>query len=240
MALQLMDTFATFVDSLAETLDDHDAGGEDIAARAYLSRFHFDRVVTGTAGETPATVAPAGAARAGRVSPRHERRDRARDRARGGLRLERGVHPRISPCVRRRTRRLADRSRPDPAREPERRPLPPTGRPPAAPERRGELHGPDDEDGGAPCVARRRDRRTRCGPSRGEARRADRGVGRGRRRRSHAALAPLAARRPDGHVERGAREPRRTTSASSGTRASRRSAHVWVQPARRSWGMPGR
>ena len=39
-------------------------------------------------------------------------------------------------------------------------------------------------------------------------RRADRGVGRGRRRRSHAALAPLAARRPDGHVERGDREPR--------------------------------
>ena len=56
MALQLMDTFATFVDSLAESLDDHDAGGEDIAARAHLSRFHFDRVVTGTAGETPARL----------------------------------------------------------------------------------------------------------------------------------------------------------------------------------------
>ncbi len=56
MALQLMDTFATFVDSLAESLDDHDVGGEDIAARAHLSRFHFDRVVTGTAGETPARL----------------------------------------------------------------------------------------------------------------------------------------------------------------------------------------
>lgn len=56
MALQLMDTFATFVDSLAESLDDHDAGGEDLAARAYLSRFHFDRVVTSTAGETPARL----------------------------------------------------------------------------------------------------------------------------------------------------------------------------------------
>ena len=45
MALQLMDTFATFVDTLAESLDDHDASGEDLAARAHLSRFHFDRVV---------------------------------------------------------------------------------------------------------------------------------------------------------------------------------------------------
>jgi AraC-like DNA-binding protein len=56
MALQLMDTFATFVDSLAESLDDHDADGGDLAARAYLSRFHFDRVVTSTAGETPARL----------------------------------------------------------------------------------------------------------------------------------------------------------------------------------------
>ena len=46
MALQLMDTFTTFVDSLAESLDDHDVSGEDIAARAHLSRFHFDRVVS--------------------------------------------------------------------------------------------------------------------------------------------------------------------------------------------------
>jgi AraC-like DNA-binding protein len=56
MALQLMDTFATFVDSLAESLDDHDAGGVAQAPRAYLSRFHFDRVVTSTAGETPARL----------------------------------------------------------------------------------------------------------------------------------------------------------------------------------------
>ncbi len=56
MALQLMDTFTTFVDSLAESLDDRDAGGKDFAARAYLSRFHFDRVVASTAGETPAKL----------------------------------------------------------------------------------------------------------------------------------------------------------------------------------------
>ena len=56
MALQLMDTFTTFVDSLAESLDDHDASGEDLAARAYLSRFHFDRVVSAVSGETPARL----------------------------------------------------------------------------------------------------------------------------------------------------------------------------------------
>ena len=56
MALQLMDPFTTFVDTLAESLDDHEAGGEELAARAYLSRFHFDRVVTAAAGETPARL----------------------------------------------------------------------------------------------------------------------------------------------------------------------------------------
>ncbi len=48
------DTFVRFVDSLASNLDDHDARGPDLAARAYLSRFHFDRVVRAAAGETPA------------------------------------------------------------------------------------------------------------------------------------------------------------------------------------------
>jgi len=48
------DTFATFVDTLASNLDDHEARGDALAARAYLSRFHFDRVVSAAAGETPA------------------------------------------------------------------------------------------------------------------------------------------------------------------------------------------
>lgn len=47
------DTFTAFVDSLASHLDDHDMRGEDLAARVYLSRFHFDRVVSATAGESP-------------------------------------------------------------------------------------------------------------------------------------------------------------------------------------------
>lgn len=47
------DTFATFVETLAAHLDDHEARGDDLAARAFLSRYHFDRVVAATAGETP-------------------------------------------------------------------------------------------------------------------------------------------------------------------------------------------
>jgi AraC family transcriptional regulator len=50
------DTFAAFVDSLAARLDDHEATGSDLAARAFLSRFHFDRLVVAAAGETPAQL----------------------------------------------------------------------------------------------------------------------------------------------------------------------------------------
>ena len=46
-----VDTFASFVDSLAQNLDDHGARGEDLAARVHLSRFHFDRVVSAVSGE---------------------------------------------------------------------------------------------------------------------------------------------------------------------------------------------
>jgi AraC family transcriptional regulator len=47
------DTFVRFVDSLASHLDDHEARGDDLAARLYLSRFHFDRVVCAVSGEGP-------------------------------------------------------------------------------------------------------------------------------------------------------------------------------------------
>ena len=53
MSLQT-DTFVAFVDWLASNLDDHEARGPDLAAPAHLSRFHFDRVISATAGETPA------------------------------------------------------------------------------------------------------------------------------------------------------------------------------------------
>jgi AraC family transcriptional regulator len=48
------DTFAAFVDTLSQALDDHGVTGEDLAARVHLSRFHFDRIITATAGEPPA------------------------------------------------------------------------------------------------------------------------------------------------------------------------------------------
>ena len=44
------DTFAAFVDVLADALDDHDASGDDLAARVHLSRFHLDRVIAAVAG----------------------------------------------------------------------------------------------------------------------------------------------------------------------------------------------
>jgi AraC family transcriptional regulator len=50
------DTFARFVDVLAETMDDHHASGESMASRVHLSRFYFDRLVTAAAGEPPATL----------------------------------------------------------------------------------------------------------------------------------------------------------------------------------------
>jgi AraC family transcriptional regulator len=48
------DTFASFVDVLGSHLDDHQVTGAELAARAHLSRFHFDRVIGAVAGETPA------------------------------------------------------------------------------------------------------------------------------------------------------------------------------------------
>ena len=50
------DAFARFVDLLAETLDDHELSGEELASRVHFSRFHFDRLVSAAAGEPPAAL----------------------------------------------------------------------------------------------------------------------------------------------------------------------------------------
>jgi AraC family transcriptional regulator len=50
------DTFARFVDVLADTLDDPRLSGDELASRAHLSRFHFDRLVAAAAGEPPAAL----------------------------------------------------------------------------------------------------------------------------------------------------------------------------------------
>src|SRR5258705_3516245 len=47
------DTFAKFVTVLSASLDDHALHGGDLAARLYLSRSHFDRIIGAIAGEPP-------------------------------------------------------------------------------------------------------------------------------------------------------------------------------------------
>ncbi|HET8560144.1 MAG TPA: helix-turn-helix transcriptional regulator [Marmoricola sp.] len=47
------DTFAAFVDVLADALDDHEQTAEEVASRLCLSRFHLDRVISSVAGEPP-------------------------------------------------------------------------------------------------------------------------------------------------------------------------------------------
>jgi AraC-like DNA-binding protein len=49
------DHFTRFVDVLAEALDDH-TGGDELASRLYLSRFHLDRIVSSVAGEPPSRL----------------------------------------------------------------------------------------------------------------------------------------------------------------------------------------
>lgn len=48
------DTFASFLEILADTMDDHEAPADSMASRVHLSRFHFDRLVAAAAGEPPA------------------------------------------------------------------------------------------------------------------------------------------------------------------------------------------
>lgn len=47
------DTFADFVDHLAEALDDHELTADERAARLHFSRYHLDRMVRTVAGEPP-------------------------------------------------------------------------------------------------------------------------------------------------------------------------------------------
>lgn len=49
------DTFLGFIDQVAADLDDHESSARERAARLFLSRSHFDRLISATAGEPPAT-----------------------------------------------------------------------------------------------------------------------------------------------------------------------------------------
>jgi AraC family transcriptional regulator len=50
------DTFARFLDVLADTLDEPASTGAELASRLHLSRFHADRLITAAAGEPPGTL----------------------------------------------------------------------------------------------------------------------------------------------------------------------------------------
>ena len=98
-------------------------------------------------------------ARAGGPPPDHHRRPRHRRGRRRRLRVQRGLHPRLHPGVRRepvRAPALTERSRP-PRRE--RGPLPPTRRPAAAACHEELRHGRRHPHARPPPLARRRDRR---------------------------------------------------------------------------------
>jgi AraC family transcriptional regulator len=50
-----LDTFAGFVEQIARNLGDGAVSSDGLAAQAFLSRSHFDRVIKATAGEPPQT-----------------------------------------------------------------------------------------------------------------------------------------------------------------------------------------
>ena len=61
------DTFVDFVDHLTEALDDHEATGEELAARLHFSRFHFDRIdQLGALGEAASARFAGGSSSSGR------------------------------------------------------------------------------------------------------------------------------------------------------------------------------
>lgn len=50
------DTFARFVDVLAEALDEPRTSADELASRLHLSRFHADRLIAAAAGEPPGAL----------------------------------------------------------------------------------------------------------------------------------------------------------------------------------------
>lgn len=50
------DTFARFLDAVAETLGEPGVSGDALARRLHLSRYHLDRLVSAAAGEPPAAL----------------------------------------------------------------------------------------------------------------------------------------------------------------------------------------
>ena len=105
------DHFTGFVDVLADALDDHEATGEDLAGRLYLSRFHLDRIVASVAGESPSRFRRRILLERSAYRLATTRRTILDIAVEAGLRVARGVHPGLHQGVRRRARPVA-RARP--------------------------------------------------------------------------------------------------------------------------------
>ena len=157
------DTFARFVDVLAESLDDHDASGEELASRLHLSRFHFDRLVSAAAGEPPATL------RRRVLLERAAYRLITTDDDVLGVAVEAGYssHEAFTRAFARAYGEAPSRWRRRPTGfrldAPSERALPPTGEPASPRREKGDRHGSAHTHGRAPHLAGRRD--ARRGPS---------------------------------------------------------------------------
>ena len=177
------DTFVAFVDALSTRLDDPDMTGQDLAELVHVSRFHFDRLVSAAAGESPGRFrrrilleraafrlvsSDRGvldiAIEAGFAS--HEAFTRA---FQPGLRFDAvAVSSRTGPSAPRQSRAASHFHPPGSLRLPART--------------RGDLDGPATEDGRPPCLARRRNGRPCRRAQRRSTRHLDQSL-RGQRRR---------------------------------------------------------
>ena len=201
------DTFADFVDHLAEALDDHEVSGEEWARRLHFSRYHFDRMIRSVAGEPPQAFRRRVLLERAAYRMITTTRAADRHRRRGGLRLARGVHPRLHQGVRRRRR-------------------PPGARGPATSRSRPPAASTSTHPAASGCPHETRSPRWISSPSMVEhhvwltgemVRLAERLTdeqldqldrARCRRRPADDPVPAVPAGRPDGHVERRARHPR--------------------------------
>ena len=150
------DTFARFVEILADSLDDHETSGEALAASLHLSRFHFDRLVSAAAGEPPAAL------RRRILLERAAYRLVSSDEDVLSVALEAGYssHEAFTRAFVRaygRSSVTVARRPTSPARGAERGALQPTRGPARPRSRKGDTHGAPDPHGRTPRLARRRD-----------------------------------------------------------------------------------
>ena len=149
------DTFARFVEILADSLDDHETSGEALAASLHLSRFHFDRLVSAAAGEPPAAL------RRRILLERAAYRLVSSDEDVLSVALEAGYssHEAFTRAFVRAYGRSPSQWRRRPTSSSRRRAgaLQPTRGPARPRSRKGDTHGAPDPHGRTPRLARRRD-----------------------------------------------------------------------------------